>query len=357
MKRASVYLAALVAMIAVFLAPDAQAGAKASKTTSSAKSSYLKLEDRGPAVHAFEVFLESQGYLRPRTANGHFNGYTKRATKAFQRAHGLEPDGVYGSKTHAARLIASKRKPSFFRPIANTPARGKMGRGFRDENPLQRQLNRLEQAFTSLRLESDIFGPSRTVITRATKYDEEEGTKKWVKVRDKKNPKKKHNVLVYINCDKWTKDYKATSALGVNTLQTPGPGRVGTCAVDTNVVPLGSEITLLHLGQELRYVAVDRYHTGKVYQAHAKLKRINKRYKKNREFDNVSLVVDFYWPKRMGALPTYAVVKIKPYRGNFLALKVSARKQFVANLGQKSHSQSYRIATRSSVGKPRLAIR
>lgn len=63
----------------------------------------LRLESSGPDVKRWELFLAGQGHLRG-TVDDEFDADTDRATRAFQRAHGLSADGVVGPKTLGAAL-------------------------------------------------------------------------------------------------------------------------------------------------------------------------------------------------------------------------------------------------------------
>lgn len=57
----------------------------------------------GPAVEALQRQLRDQGYVasngRPPAVDAHFGPQTKEAVQAFQRAQGLEADGIAGPKT------------------------------------------------------------------------------------------------------------------------------------------------------------------------------------------------------------------------------------------------------------------
>lgn len=64
----------------------------------------LKLGSTGPDVRKWQTFLTGQGLLQT-PVNGVFDEATKEASKAFQRLHNLEPDGVVGDKTVGAAMI------------------------------------------------------------------------------------------------------------------------------------------------------------------------------------------------------------------------------------------------------------
>ncbi|MDQ0010318.1 putative chitinase/peptidoglycan hydrolase-like protein with peptidoglycan-binding domain [Luteibacter jiangsuensis] len=63
----------------------------------------LRAGANGPAVEALQRQLSDQGYVasngRPPAADADFGPQTKEALQAFQRAHGLEADGIAGPKT------------------------------------------------------------------------------------------------------------------------------------------------------------------------------------------------------------------------------------------------------------------
>ena len=63
----------------------------------------LRLTSSGPDVKRWELFLAGQGHLRG-AVDGEFDADTDRATRAFQRAHGLSADGIVGPKTLGAAL-------------------------------------------------------------------------------------------------------------------------------------------------------------------------------------------------------------------------------------------------------------
>ncbi|GAB3195268.1 hypothetical protein ABID22_003623 [Pontibacter aydingkolensis] len=58
----------------------------------------IKIGDRGDDVLKWQFFLIGQ-YLNPGVADGIFGEQTKAASMAFQRMHGLQPDGIIGNKT------------------------------------------------------------------------------------------------------------------------------------------------------------------------------------------------------------------------------------------------------------------
>lgn len=70
-------------------------------------SRLLKRGTTGADVKAMQELLMQLGYALPRYgADGSFGTETEAAVKAFQKAEGLEVDGKYGDKTHAALMDA-----------------------------------------------------------------------------------------------------------------------------------------------------------------------------------------------------------------------------------------------------------
>ena len=63
----------------------------------------LRIGSRGPETLSWQGLLQSQGYS-PGTIDGVFGAGTADATKSFQKAHGLEDDGVVGPATYRAAL-------------------------------------------------------------------------------------------------------------------------------------------------------------------------------------------------------------------------------------------------------------
>jgi peptidoglycan hydrolase-like protein with peptidoglycan-binding domain len=63
----------------------------------------LQIGDSGPEVAALQEFLISQGYdLGPMGADGEFGRRTRAAVMEFQRANGLDVDGIVGDDTRGA---------------------------------------------------------------------------------------------------------------------------------------------------------------------------------------------------------------------------------------------------------------
>ncbi|MET0937513.1 MAG: peptidoglycan-binding protein [Luteibacter sp.] len=66
----------------------------------------LKQGSRGAAVEAMQSTLRDQGFVgsngRPLHTDGQFGAQTKEALQSFQRAHGLEADGIAGPRTTQA---------------------------------------------------------------------------------------------------------------------------------------------------------------------------------------------------------------------------------------------------------------
>jgi D-alanyl-D-alanine carboxypeptidase/Putative peptidoglycan binding domain len=63
----------------------------------------LRMKSSGSDVKRWELFLAGQGHLRGEV-DDEFDTETDRATRAFQRAHGLSADGIVGPKTLGAAL-------------------------------------------------------------------------------------------------------------------------------------------------------------------------------------------------------------------------------------------------------------
>ena len=82
-----------------------------SKPDESAASARKTLRQgmNGPEVKALQELLAAAGCTLPKYgADGDFGAETLAAVKAFQKAHGLEVDGIVGSKTWAALEMAAK---------------------------------------------------------------------------------------------------------------------------------------------------------------------------------------------------------------------------------------------------------
>jgi D-alanyl-D-alanine carboxypeptidase/Putative peptidoglycan binding domain len=98
----------------------------------------LRIDSSGPDVRRWELFLAGRGHLRG-AVDDEFDLDTDRATKAFQRAHGLSADGIVGPKTLGAALLdgfdmgfvdpqrgdaeAILPEPSSLRPLTSTEQR------------------------------------------------------------------------------------------------------------------------------------------------------------------------------------------------------------------------------------------
>lgn len=66
------------------------------------QSNYLSYGSRGYKVSKLQHQLGMMGYFHHHRATGYFGPKTKRAVKAFQRDHGLRPDGIVGRRTMSA---------------------------------------------------------------------------------------------------------------------------------------------------------------------------------------------------------------------------------------------------------------
>lgn len=90
------------------------AAADAHAQTAERSGSSLRVGASGPAVEALQRQLREQGYVasngRLPAADAHFGPQTKEAVQAFQRAHGLDADGIAGPKTLQA-LETNRQHP------------------------------------------------------------------------------------------------------------------------------------------------------------------------------------------------------------------------------------------------------
>ena len=65
------------------------------------EESWLRKGDRGPEVQMLQLALERAGFS-PGALDGIFGTRTDAAVRAFQRANGLQADGIVGPRTLAA---------------------------------------------------------------------------------------------------------------------------------------------------------------------------------------------------------------------------------------------------------------
>ncbi|MBR2592851.1 MAG: peptidoglycan-binding protein [Oscillospiraceae bacterium] len=73
----------------------------------------IRKGDKGPVVRYAQELLQKAGYQLPKYgADGSYGAETVAAVKAFQKAAGLQQDGVIGPKTWAA--LEADKKPSLF---------------------------------------------------------------------------------------------------------------------------------------------------------------------------------------------------------------------------------------------------
>ncbi len=87
----------------------------------------LKRGMKGSDVKAMQELLLQLGYALPRYgADSDFGAETEKAVKAFQKDAGLEEDGKYGDKTHAAPMdaVADDDEGKADMPSESTPAKG-----------------------------------------------------------------------------------------------------------------------------------------------------------------------------------------------------------------------------------------
>ncbi|WP_052698013.1 peptidoglycan-binding domain-containing protein [Luteibacter yeojuensis] len=79
----------------------------------------LREHDHSPKVGELQAGLAALGYRgandKPITPDNDFGGNTKAALQAFQRAHGLDDDGIAGAKTLEA-MRAAQKSPSLVDP-------------------------------------------------------------------------------------------------------------------------------------------------------------------------------------------------------------------------------------------------
>jgi hypothetical protein len=68
-------------------------------STTTPKHSILRRGDRGPHVRQLQELLYSHGLVSSNEIDGRFGDNTREAVIAFQRRHGLEPDGIAGPAT------------------------------------------------------------------------------------------------------------------------------------------------------------------------------------------------------------------------------------------------------------------
>jgi hypothetical protein len=64
----------------------------------------IRINSRGPLVTNWQFFLIGQELYKG-LADGIFGERTKEATIAFQRLHGLQPDGIVGNKTYGQAML------------------------------------------------------------------------------------------------------------------------------------------------------------------------------------------------------------------------------------------------------------
>ena len=79
----------------------------------------------GNDVKQLQEHLLKLGYSLPKYgADGDFGSETEAAVRAFQKAEGLEVDGKYGEKSHAALMDALSADDEAPEPPAQSPAQG-----------------------------------------------------------------------------------------------------------------------------------------------------------------------------------------------------------------------------------------
>jgi peptidoglycan hydrolase-like protein with peptidoglycan-binding domain/GH25 family lysozyme M1 (1,4-beta-N-acetylmuramidase) len=93
---------------------------------------------RGAAVRTLQTLLEKRGF-DPQGVDGDFGPHTRAAVEAFQRARGLDVDGVVGRQTWAALQGGKPTQKPHGAPGATNPAGGPLSAQAR------RQMSALEQ--------------------------------------------------------------------------------------------------------------------------------------------------------------------------------------------------------------------
>lgn len=94
-------------------------GGEEISVSTTATRSTLRKGDKGDAVKELQTLLLKHGYSLPQHgADGDYGDETVTAVKAFQRANGLDDDGVTGPKTWAALEQENVKEPVYTVQIA-----------------------------------------------------------------------------------------------------------------------------------------------------------------------------------------------------------------------------------------------
>ncbi|HEX5751214.1 MAG TPA: peptidoglycan-binding protein [Archangium sp.] len=132
-------------------------------TTALAAPPTLRLNASGPAVTSLQNKLQAAGF-NPGAADGSFGPKTLAAVKAFQKAKGLEADGVVGPKTWSALDKATAPKPST--PASSGGSGPTLREGARGE-PVRALQNRLNQLGFNAGTADGSFGPRTEAAVKA----------------------------------------------------------------------------------------------------------------------------------------------------------------------------------------------
>jgi 3D (Asp-Asp-Asp) domain-containing protein len=145
--------------------------------------------------------------------------------------------------------------------------------------------------------QKDEHGDILDFFARTTWYNKEECTHQWV---TKKLPNGK-KTRVWVDTDPWTK--KGLTFTGAPLVKV-GANRVGSIAVDPEIIPYGSKVMLVTKNGPEFYVACD---TGGAVVSRRAAKRSAKTPAQAR-----AIVVDCFRDREPG---TYLNIKVAPYKG------------------------------------------
>ncbi|WPB77391.1 peptidoglycan-binding protein [Archangium violaceum] len=137
--------------------------ALAPRAAAAAAPPTLRLNAKGAAVTTLQNKLKAAGF-NPGTIDGQFGPKTLAAVKAFQKAKGLESDGVVGPKTWNALNKATAPKPST--PASSGGSGPTLREGARGE-PVRALQNRLNQLGFNAGTADGAFGPKTEAAVKA----------------------------------------------------------------------------------------------------------------------------------------------------------------------------------------------